>query len=148
MRKFMKVSLAAGAGAFTLGLIGLQAATAADMSYPEGGSIKGRRPRLTDRHPKHTDHHPKHTGRRRPKRVMVFRRHRRHPSATLFRRRLPPITGRLMWSCRDLITGADHTGVVIRRITRMGYGHRGGCRPDDRLPQGQYPETGHIRAGN
>lgn len=36
MRKFMKVSLAAGAGAFTLGLIGLQAATAADMSYPEG----------------------------------------------------------------------------------------------------------------
>jgi len=36
MQKFMKVSLAAGAGAFALGLIGLQAATAADMSYPEG----------------------------------------------------------------------------------------------------------------
>jgi len=36
MQKLMKVSLAAGAGAFALGLIGLQAATAADMSYPEG----------------------------------------------------------------------------------------------------------------
>ena len=36
MRKFMKASLAAGAGAFALGLIGLQAATAADMPYPEG----------------------------------------------------------------------------------------------------------------
>jgi hypothetical protein len=36
MRKFMKASLAAGAGAFALGLIGLQSATAADMSYPEG----------------------------------------------------------------------------------------------------------------
>jgi hypothetical protein len=36
MRKFMKASLATGAGAFALGLMGLQSAKTADMSYPEG----------------------------------------------------------------------------------------------------------------
>jgi hypothetical protein len=36
MRKFMKVSLAVGAGAFALGSVGLHAALAADMPYPEG----------------------------------------------------------------------------------------------------------------
>ena len=74
--------------------------------------MKFRRPRLTDRR-------PKHMGRRRLKRVTLFRRHHR-PSATLFRRRLrPPIMARLMWSRRDHIIRANHTGVVIRRITPM-----------------------------
>jgi hypothetical protein len=36
MRKFLKVSLAAGAGAFVLGWAGLHAAKAADMPYPQG----------------------------------------------------------------------------------------------------------------
>ncbi|HEX8829367.1 MAG TPA: hypothetical protein VF778_14790 [Xanthobacteraceae bacterium] len=36
MRKFMKVSLAVGAGAFALGWAGLHAAKAADMPYPQG----------------------------------------------------------------------------------------------------------------
>jgi hypothetical protein len=36
MRKFMKVSLVAAAGAFALGWVGLDAAKAADMLYPQG----------------------------------------------------------------------------------------------------------------
>lgn len=36
MRKFTKASLAAGAGAFAMGWLGLHAAFAADMQYPQG----------------------------------------------------------------------------------------------------------------
>ena len=36
MRKFMKSWLAAGAGAFALASVGLHAARAADMTYPQG----------------------------------------------------------------------------------------------------------------
>ena len=61
-------------------------------------------------------------GRRRPK---LTARHqmratvtRRHPSPMAIRRP-PPITNtrrcsRLMWSCRDPLTRADHTGEVTR----------------------------------
>ena len=36
MRKLMKVVLAAGAGAFTIGWVGLSTTMAADLAYPQG----------------------------------------------------------------------------------------------------------------
>lgn len=108
MRKFMKVSLAVGAGAFVLGCAGLHAAKAADsrtLRDSMRGSMKGRRPKLT--------------ARRRLKRAMATRR-RPRPFLMPFRRRLPIMDMvRPMWSCRDPITQAGRIGVVIRPITPM-----------------------------